>query len=225
MGGGRKQYQVLVDPAALLEYGVTLQEVERGAQGEQRQHQRRLLDSGRLEKPIRVIGRLGPRPEQVLADLQRRSPVEGDRPHARPVLLEQVARVVEGPQVKRGDASINGHPGVVLTVVKQPHADTRALTDAVDGGARARSSRRCPPTSSSTPSCSSCKGFIDRGIYNVGEALVIGAVLVLDRPVPVPAQLPHHVHLADGHPAVAGRHRAGVQADRLADRAPNCRST
>ncbi len=28
MGGGRKQYQVLVDPAALHEYGVTLQDVE-----------------------------------------------------------------------------------------------------------------------------------------------------------------------------------------------------
>ena len=29
-GGDRKQYQVLVDPAALLEYGVTLQQVLRG---------------------------------------------------------------------------------------------------------------------------------------------------------------------------------------------------
>lgn len=28
LGGDKKQYQVLIDPAALLEYGVTLQEVE-----------------------------------------------------------------------------------------------------------------------------------------------------------------------------------------------------
>lgn len=47
------------------------------------------------------------------------------------VLLEQVARVIEGPQLKRGDGSVDGHPGIVFTTVKQPHIDTRKLTDAV----------------------------------------------------------------------------------------------
>ena len=81
--------------------------------------------------------------------------------------------------MKRGDASVNGDPGVVITIVKQPHADTRALTAAVRRGARARSSRRCRPTSSLEPDLFQLRDFIDRGIYNVGEALVIGAVLVL----------------------------------------------
>jgi HME family heavy-metal exporter len=52
------------------------------------------------------------------------------------VLLMHVARVVEGPAPKRGDASIDGSPGVVITIVKQPHADTRKLTDEVKAALR-----------------------------------------------------------------------------------------
>ena len=59
----------------------------------------------------------------------------------RPVLLRQVARVIEGPEVKRGDSSgfvrrgrrqLRRRPGrVVLTVNKQPGTDTRQLTERV----------------------------------------------------------------------------------------------
>ncbi len=112
---------------------------------------------GGAEKPIRVIGRLGPRPEQVVADLKLVvvKPPEPGKAAERTVLLEDVARVVEGAQVKRGDASINGHPGVVITVAKQPHADTRALTDEVKAAlarGRAVAARR---RGASTPTCSS----------------------------------------------------------------------
>ena len=42
-----------------------------------------------------------------------------------------------------------------------------------------RSKRRCLPISSSTSELFRLRNFIDRGIFNVGEALVIGAVLVV----------------------------------------------
>ena len=175
MGGGRKQYQVLVDPTALHEYGVTLQEVEEALRANNVNHTGGYSVAGGTETPIRVIGRLGPRPEQVAADL-RMVPVKAT-PH-RTVLLENVARVAEGAQVKRGDSSINGYPGVALTVTKQPHTDTRALTDSVQT-ALVEVEPSLPADVVLEPSLYELRQFIDRGVYNVGEAMAIGAALVL----------------------------------------------
>ncbi|MBI3468243.1 MAG: efflux RND transporter permease subunit, partial [Planctomycetes bacterium] len=88
------------------------------------------------------------------------------------------ARVVEGPQVKRGDGSVNGRPGVVLTIVKQPHVDTRELTDRITAAFQQTEATLSADIVVNTE-LFRLKNFIDRGIFNVGEALVIGAVLVL----------------------------------------------
>ncbi len=174
-GGGRKQFQVLVDPAALLEYDVTLQEVEAALQDSNINTSGGFAVEGESERPIRVLGRLGPGDQRVLEDLSI-VPVR-DNPE-RPVLLKQVARVVEGPQFKRGDGSINGTPGVVFTIVKQPHVDTRALTDQIES-ALADVEASLPADVVINSDLFRLKNFIDRGIFNVAEALVIGAVLVL----------------------------------------------
>src|SRR4029077_9805119 len=67
MGGGRKQYQVLVDPTALLAYDVTLQQVEEALKKNNVNAAGGFAVRGGTERPIRVLGRLGPDPEQVLA--------------------------------------------------------------------------------------------------------------------------------------------------------------
>jgi CzcA family heavy metal efflux pump len=174
-GGDRKQYQVLVDPAALLEYNVTLQEVEAALQASNINTSGGFAVEGESERPIRVLGRLGPGDQRVLDDLSI-VPVR-DNPE-RPVLLKQVARVVEGPQFKRGDGSINGRPGVVFTIAKQPHVDTRALTDQIEA-ALAEVEDSLPADVVINSDLFRLKNFIDRGIFNVAEALVIGATLVL----------------------------------------------
>ena len=188
MGGGRKQYQILVDPTALAEYGVTLRDVETALKANNVNMTGGFADAGGVEKPIRVIGRLGPRTEQVVADLKK-IPIKipgaadtgagpGHSPVRRTVLLEQVARVAEGPQVKRGDSSVNGFPGVALTITKQPHTDTRALTETVQASLR-EVEPSLPADVILETDLYQMREFIDRGVYNVGEALVIGAVLVL----------------------------------------------
>jgi len=126
LGGDRKQYQVRIDPAALLEYGVTLQEVEQALKDSNINTSGGFAVKGESERPIRVLGRLGPEPYKVLRDL-RQIPVKANE--KRSVLLGQVANVVEGAEFKRGDGSVNGRPGVVFTIVKQPHVDTRGLTE------------------------------------------------------------------------------------------------
>jgi len=82
MGGGRKQYQVLVDPVKLAEYGASLQEVEDALRANNVNHTGGFSVAGGFETPIRVIGRLGPDTKQVIADLQR-STSRGGRPPAR----------------------------------------------------------------------------------------------------------------------------------------------
>jgi HME family heavy-metal exporter len=175
MGGGRKQYQVLVDPTALLEYDVSLRQVEEALKKNNLNASGGFAVQGEVERPIRVLGRLGPEPRLVLDDL-RRIPVKATP--QRTILLEQVARVREGPQLKRGDSSVNGYPGVALTVTKQPHVDTRDLTDRTTAALR-EVEASLPADIVLVPDLFQLKGFIDRGIYNVGEALVIGATLVL----------------------------------------------
>jgi HME family heavy-metal exporter len=175
MGGDRKQYQVLVDPDALLEFEVTLQQVEQAVKDNNLNASGGFTVEGQKERPVRFLGRLGPVPQKV-ADGLRKVPVKTTA--HRSVLLEQVARVAEGPEPKRGDGSINGSPGVVITVVKQPHFDTRRLTDDIKKALRAVE-ESLPADHAINTDLFQLRGFIDRGIYYVGEALVIGAVLVV----------------------------------------------
>ncbi len=50
----------------------------------------------------------------------------------RPVLVSDIAEVKEGPRTKRGDGSYMGKPAVIMTIQKQPGADTVAVTRAVE---------------------------------------------------------------------------------------------
>jgi CzcA family heavy metal efflux pump len=175
MGGDQKQYQVLVDPDELLEYDVSLQQVESALQANNLNTSGGFLVEDQTERPVRVIGRLGPLSEKVMDDL-RKVPVKmnGDRA----VLLGDVAEIEEGPAPKRGDAGIDGHAGIVITIVKQPHADTRALTDEVKA-ALADTEASLPADIVVNTELFQLKNFIDRGIYYVQEALLLGAVLVI----------------------------------------------
>ncbi len=179
MGGQRKQFQVLVSPASLLTYGVTLHEVETALEKSNSNVTGGYLDAqGPNEYLVRALGRI-----QSIDDLQVLVVKIRD---GRPVLLQQVARVLEGPQVKRGDASafalredgqFAGGPAVVLTINKQPGMDTRRLTERVTAALEdLRPS--LPPDIRIAPDLYEQKKFIDLAIANVIEALRDGGILV-----------------------------------------------
>ncbi len=133
MGGGRKQFQVLVDPDAMLRYGVSLHEVKAAVQNSNENATGGYLDEqGPNELLVRALGRV-----QSIEDLQKVVVTIRD---GKPIALAQIASVVEGPQVKRGDSSaflrdeegeFSGGPSVILTINKQPNADTREVTENV----------------------------------------------------------------------------------------------
>lgn len=179
MGGGRKQFQVLVNPDAMLRYGVTLHDVKQAVQDSNENATGGYLDEqGPNELLVRALGRV-----QSIDDLQK---VVVAFRHGKPITLSQVARVMEGPQVKRGDSAaftrgedgeFSGGPAVVLTINKQPAADTREVTDAVME-AVAELQPSLPEALKILPLYSQ-KSFIDRAIENVVEALRDGGILVV----------------------------------------------
>ena len=175
MGGAVKQYQILVDPDKLQEFGISLREVEEAIKANNLNASGGFIDEGQTERAVRVIARLGPQPAKVIEDL--RLTVVKVFPE-RPILLGNVASIEEGAASKRGDSSIDGRPGVVITIVKQPHADTRALTNEVKSALR-EIGASLPPDIAINTDLFQLKGFIDRGIYYVEEALLIGAILVV----------------------------------------------
>lgn len=175
MGGDKKQYQVLVDPEKLLEFNVSLQEVETAIKANNLNASGGILGEDQTERPVRVIARLGPLPEKVVDDL-RKVPVQVNAD--RSILLGHVARIEEGPAPKRGDSGIDGHAGVVLTIVKQPHADTRKVTEEVKAALN-EAEAALPADLVINTNLFQLRSFIDRGIYYIEEALVIGAVLVV----------------------------------------------
>lgn len=99
IGGERKQFQVLINPASMLTYGVTLAEIESVLEQSDSSVTGGYIDSlGPNEYLVRGLGRI-----QNISDLQKLVVTIRD---GRAVLLEQVATVSEGAQIKRGDASV-----------------------------------------------------------------------------------------------------------------------
>lgn len=178
MGGGRKQFQVLVDPDALLRFGVTLHEVKEALRSSNQNATGGYLDEqGPNELLVRALGRV-----QSVEDLQKVVITIRD---SRPIALAQIANVVEGPQVKRGDSSafvrredgtFSGGPAVVLTINKQPGSDTRRVTDEIL--AAVDDLEQSLPGDLRIAPLYTQKSFIDRAIENVVEALRDGFFLV-----------------------------------------------
>jgi HME family heavy-metal exporter len=186
MGGGRKQFHVLVEPSSLQHYGVTLGQIREALQRSNQNATGGYLDQqGPNELLVRGLGRI-----QTVEDLQKVVITIRD---GRPVALAQVARITEAAQAKRGDSSayrrlpnnadtgepgqFEGGPSVVMTISKQPGADTREITKKIM--AAIQELKASLPDDYQIEPMYSQESFIDRAIHNVIEALRDGGILVV----------------------------------------------
>ncbi len=98
MGGHRKQYQVLVDPDRLVRYGITLDEVRTALKESNQNTAGGYLDEqGPNELLVRSLGRV--------TSVEEIGQIVVKHRQGQSVTLSQVARIVAGKQVKRGDSS------------------------------------------------------------------------------------------------------------------------
>ena len=123
-GGDVREYQVLVDPQRLLAYQVGLEDVLGAIEGSSENVAGGLYWSSGREILIRGMVRPSSVEDIGVTVMATRDGV--------PVLIEDVAEVRIGPKITYGTGSVNGEPGVILSVQKQAGANTLELTRRVD---------------------------------------------------------------------------------------------
>ncbi|MFZ6010558.1 MAG: efflux RND transporter permease subunit [Bacteroidota bacterium] len=170
IGGERLQYQVLISSDRLKQYNLTIEAVDNALQLSNQNTTGNFFEQYGSEVLIRNVGRAN-----TLEDLA--GTVVANKEGV-PVLLSQVAEVKYGAALKRGDASINAKPSVILTVEKQPGASTTELTDEIEK-ALTELEGTLPPDVNLNPHIFQQKSFIVNSLQNVEEALRDGFILVI----------------------------------------------
>jgi len=168
MGGGVEQLQVNVHPDRLANLGLTLDAVREAAVGAQASTAGGFMERKGQEYVIRNLARTVDPAAIGDTVVETRSGVA--------IVLADVADVERGIAPMRGDAGVNGHPAVILSVQKQPGANTVTLTrtlEAALGGLHAG----LPAGVEMVPLFRQ-SDFIEASIGNVEEALRDGAILV-----------------------------------------------
>jgi CzcA family heavy metal efflux pump len=169
IGGDTKQYQVLVDPVRLRDYGLTLDEVTRAAGAANVNASGGFLERPDLEYFIRARGRVNTVEDLANSVITVRN--------ATPILIRNVADVRTGAALKRGDGSFNMRSDVIATVQKQPNANTLDVTNDVEK-ALAGLKPTLPADVTIETKAFQQAAFINRAIDNVKEALAEGGILV-----------------------------------------------
>lgn len=124
IGGGLKQYQILISAEKLNQYQLSIDQVDKTLSQVSQNTTGGFLEKGAQELLVRHIGVV-----ETIDDLKKT--LIGLH-FGRPILVENVANVIEGPRLKRGDGSFNGSPSVVMTIQKAPNTDTMTLTKEVE---------------------------------------------------------------------------------------------
>lgn len=170
IGGGVRQFQILISAEKLQRLQLTMDEVEHNLSDVSQNTTGGFIDLDGQEFLIRNIGAVKEKDEILNSVVGMHL--------GRPVLVKEIADVIEGPQTKRGDGSINGKPGVILSIQKQPGANTLELTEKVDEALK-QFQASLPAGVELQPNLFKQSLFIENAISNVKVALRDGVILVL----------------------------------------------
>ena len=170
IGGQVKQYQILVHPEALRAYDISIDDVLEAAAGSNENAAGGIYQQSGREVLIRGLGRA----RDVDDIAQTVVAIRGEAP----VLLSAIADIRIGPKPRFGTASVNAEPAVVLSIQKQPNANTLELTARIDQELD-RIQAQLPDGMEIDRGIFRQSSFIELAIRNVIEALRDGAILVI----------------------------------------------
>jgi CzcA family heavy metal efflux pump len=170
IGGDYKQYQVLANPQLMLAYDVEMDELETVC---------RSMSVNSAGGVLRQYGN-----EYVVRGMARTHEVEAlgksviKLRGGNPVRLNDVAEVRIGDAVKMGYASQDGKQAVILSVSKQPNANTLNVTENIETRL-AELTKSLPPDVKLDTKIFRQGDFIQTSVSNVQRSLLEGAILVI----------------------------------------------
>ncbi len=170
VGGGVKQYQVLLDPLRMRKYGVSVAMVADALRSAN------LVAPGGFVYPsaeeeyfIRANGKVA-----SLRDVAETLVVMRD---GQPIHIGDIAEVRFGSEIKRGEGQIHGGPAVIGTVSKLWGADTMETTRNVEK-VLASMAQNLPEDVELIPHVFRQASFIDASIDNLRDALLHSSIIV-----------------------------------------------
>lgn len=167
IGGGLKQYQILVSAEKLNRYQLSIEQIDKELSQISQNTTGGFLESEGREFLVRNIG--------VVESIDDIKKTLIGLHFGRPVLVGDIAEVNPAPRLKRGDGSFNGKPAVVMTIQKQPGADTVTLTRAIE---QALAEIKPPAGIIVNPDVFKQANFIETSIDGIKGKLRWGTVLV-----------------------------------------------
>ena len=169
IGGFARQIHVTPDPARLVAYGVTLQDVVDAVARNNQNIGAGYIERNGQQYLVRVPGQV--------ADLEALRRIVLDRRDGVPIRVGDVAEVGEGPELRTGAATQNGEEVVLGTVFMLVGENSRAVARAT-AERLAEVSKSLPPGVEATPVYDRTL-LVDRTIATVTKNLVEGALLVI----------------------------------------------
>ena len=169
-GGDVKQYQVRVDPRALLQYGVTLAQVRQAIGANNRNVGGGYIERGPEEYLIRGIGLA-----ESLTDIG--NIIVADR-GGTPIYVRNVAEIALGPEVRRGAVTMNGNGEVVTGIVlKRIYENTSKVIEAVKQ--KVAEVNHALPAGVRVLPYYDQSDLVERAVGTVKDALLEGAILIV----------------------------------------------
>ncbi len=170
IGGEYKQYQVLANPYKMKYYGVSMIVLAEVCKG---------ISRNSTGGAVRQFGN-----EYVVRGMARTSDMDElgnsyvKSQNGKPIRISDVAEVKIGSGVKMGYASENAKPAVILSISKQPNANTVDLTKRIE--ANLETLQKTLPTDVKLDTKIFRQAdFIETSVNNVKDALIEGGIFVI----------------------------------------------
>jgi Cu/Ag efflux pump CusA len=170
IGGEVKQYQVRIDPMRMQAYHISLDEIRRALQNANTNVPGAFLQQPGEELTVSGVGRI-----TSLDDIRNTLIVLRD---GLPLTIGNVAEVMLGGEIKRGDAAFGRHVAVIGTVSKAYGADTLDTTAKVEA-ALATIRKTLPAGVQMDTQVFRQANFIESAVHNLTLSLLEGALIVV----------------------------------------------